>query len=71
MEIGTLITSLVTGEALGAFFSMIGSWLSREKNRSVTLEIDGKKLVLSDIKDKDQQELLAWFKQQTGYNWTG
>lgn len=54
------------GGLLSALATTLGTWLGRDKNRSLELSIGNNRLHITGISKAEQKELVDWFKLQTG-----
>lgn len=71
VEVGTLLVTLLTSQALAQVVGYVRRWLRRgsadtaepgaEPSRSVRLEIDGDVLELTDVDEAQQQQLVQLF----------
>ncbi len=63
---GALIVMLVRSpELFKLLIEAVQSWISRGGERSVELEINGDKLKLTGISQRDQREVIQWVKRNT------
>lgn len=61
---GALLVTLGSSGVLPAVVGTVQSWLTRNNQRSVTLEIDGEKLVVSNASPEQQQLLIdSWMQR--------
>lgn len=59
VQVGELLVSTVTSShVLSAIVGVVRSWLSRARQRSVKIEIDGDVLEVSGLSSTDQQRLI-------------
>ena len=65
---GTLLVTLsASGGVLTAVINTVQSWLARQGQRSVTLEMGGDKLTLTGASSREQQQLVDnWIRQHSG-----
>lgn len=63
--LGTLVVK-ATSEVVGAVVHAVAGWLARRPNRSVTLEIDGDSIVVTDPSVDDQRRLIESFLARHG-----
>jgi hypothetical protein len=62
-----LVTLSASGGVLTAVINTVQSWLARQGQRSVTLEIGGDKLTLTGASSREQQQLVDnWIRQHSG-----
>ena len=66
VDIGTLLLTLVEAGGVTTLFTVLGSWLSRDKRRKIEIQIGDNKLVLTDISKDEQTEFIKWFQTQSG-----
>jgi Effector Associated Constant Component 1 len=61
-----LVTLAASGSALTAVINTVQSWLSRQGQQSVTLEMGGDKLILTGASSQQQQELVDnWIRRHS------
>jgi len=48
----------------------ISSWLKKDKNNSLKIQIGGNSIELSNVSSKVQEEMIEWFKIQTGISFS-
>lgn len=62
-----LVTLSASGGVLTAVINTVQSWLARQGQRSVTLEIGGDKLTLTGASSREQRQLVDnWIRQHSG-----
>jgi len=65
---GVVTASVISGGGLSGFLAALSTYLQRDRTRSVTLEINGNKLQVSNLSKTEAQALVDWFQTQTGFN---
>ena len=63
--LGTVLVKLAEVGGISALITVLGSWLSRDKSRSLELKLGNKKLAVTGLSQDEQKELIRWFKTQT------
>lgn len=59
LDVGKLLVDVASsGPALGAVIKALRSWLARDEKRSVTVEIGGDRIELTDVAAADQERLI-------------
>jgi hypothetical protein len=68
LAVGKLLVHLAAAPgAIAEMVKALRSWLSRDERRSVTLEINGNRLELSDVTSADQGRLIEhWIANSAG-----
>ena len=66
IEVGTLLVKIAEAGGITGLVSILGSWLSRDKRRALTLQIEDNKLEVTGITKEEQARLIKWFQIQTG-----
>ena len=62
-----VVTLAASGGVLTKLIDMLQSWLTRSDSRSLSLEIDGDKLEVTDISSQKQQQLIEyWLSRHSG-----
>ncbi len=61
-----IMAKLASASAIDGFVKVIGSWLTRNRTRTIKLEINGRKLEVTDLSAEEQQKLIVWFQVQAG-----
>ncbi|MFC4015030.1 caspase domain-containing protein [Nonomuraea purpurea] len=65
--LGGLVVALAGTELLGAIVNAITAWLTRNRHRSVKLDIEGDVLELTGIRSDEQRELVeVWLRRRQG-----
>jgi hypothetical protein len=64
--VGTVLVKLAETAGVSALINVIGSWLSRDKSRTLKLQLGESALELTGLSGTEQQELVEWFKTQAG-----
>lgn len=67
---GSVAVKILSAGGLGSLVTALANFLNRDRDRSVTLEINGNKLQVSNLSKADAQELVRWFQLQTGMSLT-
>jgi hypothetical protein len=62
--VGTILVKLAETAGVTALVNVIGSWLSRDKSRTLKLQLGESTLELTSISRVEQRELVEWFKVQ-------
>ncbi|MBV9178834.1 MAG: hypothetical protein JO297_17545 [Nitrososphaeraceae archaeon] len=62
----TLASSSVVRNVFPTFVNTLRSWITRNENHKISLEIDGDKLEVTAISDKEKEKLIdAWISRHT------
>lgn len=70
IDFGALLLKIAEVEGLSSVAGVVTSWLSRDKSRTLKLQIGDKSLEVTGLSKVEQQDLIQWFKSQSSYNWT-
>jgi len=62
IDFGTVLAKLAEVGAISALVTTLGSWLSRDKRRSLKLRVGDKSLEVTGLSGTEQQDLIQWFK---------
>ena len=57
VALGTLVVALAKSDVLAAVINAVSSWLSRDRQRSIKLELDGDVLELTGLPSADQRRM--------------
>jgi hypothetical protein len=68
---GSLLIKLAESTGIATLINVFGSWLSRDKSRSLKLSIGENSIELTGLSETEQSELVDWFKIQAGLSLTG
>lgn len=66
IDIGNILIKIAEYGGIAGLATILGSWLSRDERRTITLQIGENKLELTGITQTEQASLIQWFKSQTG-----
>jgi hypothetical protein len=66
VAVGTVLVKLAETAGVTALINVIGSWLSRDKSRTLKLQLGESALELTGLSGVEQRELVEWFKTQAG-----
>jgi hypothetical protein len=66
VAVGTVLVKLAETAGVSALINVIGSWLSRDKSRTLKLQLGESTLELTGLSGTEQQDLVQWFKTQAG-----
>ena len=61
-----IATKIIEAGGLAAFVNAIITWLGKDRSRSLKLQIGDNVIEASNLTPNEQQELIEWFKTQTG-----
>jgi len=62
----TLVVGFAESTGFAAVVAALGGWLSRDKRRSIKLQVGSNSIDVSGITKEQQEDLINWFKTQTG-----
>lgn len=65
-QIGALLLQILQTSGITTMIGVIGTWLQRDKRRSIEITVGDNSIKLNDITQKQQDELIEWFQIQTG-----
>lgn len=65
LEIGTILTEIISADGLLSFANIIIAWLARDRSRRIKLQIGGNSIEASGLTREEQQKLIDWFQLQT------
>jgi hypothetical protein len=71
IAVGTLLIKLAETAGVTALFNVLGSWISRDRSRTLKLQLGDASLELSGLSRPEQQELVDWFQAQAGLRLDG
>lgn len=66
LAIGAILVKIAEAGGITGLITVLGSWLSRDERRTVTLQIGENKLEVTGISGAEQARLIQWFQTQTG-----
>jgi len=67
LEIGGLLVALARAPQLASSVAQVlSAWISRRNGRTVTVEVDGRRIELHGATHDDQQRMLRLFEQEAG-----
>jgi|GEM_PF-3480500 len=66
IDFGTVLVKIVEVGGISTLITVLGTWLSRDRSRTLKLQIDDKSLEITGISKTEQADLIQWFKIQTG-----
>jgi hypothetical protein len=66
VDFSTLLVTLSGASGITAFVTTLGSWLSRDRSRTLKIQVAGQSLELTGVSAKEQEDLVRWFKAQAG-----
>lgn len=66
ITIGSILVMIAEAGGITSLITVLGSWLSRDEQRSVNLQIGDNKIEVTGISEAEQTELIRWFQMQTG-----
>jgi hypothetical protein len=66
LAIGAILVKIAEAGGITGLITVLGSWLSRDERRTVTLQIGENKLEVTGISEAEQARLIQWFQTQTG-----
>lgn len=65
-EAGKLVLSILGSGGITALVTTIGSWLSRDRSRTITVKVGQNEMTVSGMGKDETSELIQWFKKQSG-----
>lgn len=68
-DVGKLVIEIIESTGLSALLSFLASWLSRDNSRSIRFKVGQNEIEVKGLSQKEQQELIKWFKEQSSYHW--
>jgi hypothetical protein len=66
LAIGAILVQIAKAGDVTGLLTILGSWLSRDERRTVTLQIGENKLEVAGISRAEQARLIQWFQTQAG-----
>lgn len=66
IDVGALIVKIAEAGGVSTLINILGSWLLRDKSRTLKLQIGNNSLEVTGVSEAEQAELIQWFKTQTG-----
>lgn len=66
LAIGAILVKIAKAGGITGLLTILGSWLSRDERRTVTLQIGENKLEVTGISGAEQARLIQWFQTQAG-----
>ncbi len=66
VTIGAILVKVAEVGGITGLIAILGSWLSRDERRTVTLQIGNNKIEVSGVSEATQTALIEWFQIQTG-----
>ncbi len=66
VTIGAILVKVAEVGGITGLIAILGSWLSRDERRTVTLQIGDNKIEVSGVSEATQTALIEWFQIQTG-----
>jgi hypothetical protein len=67
ITVGTVLITLLEAGAISSLVAFLSSWMSRDVQRIITLQIGENKLEVTNLSKADQQKLIDWFQKQTAF----
>jgi hypothetical protein len=64
-DVQTILIKLAELGGIKALVSVLSTWLSRDKNRSVKLQLGSNSLEVTGLSEEKQLDLMDWFKVQS------
>jgi hypothetical protein len=64
--VGTILIKIAEVGGIAGLTTLLGSWLSRDERRTLTLQLGENKLEITGISEAEQAKLIQWFQMQTG-----
>jgi len=65
IDFGTILVKLAELGGITGVVTILSSWLSRDKSRTLKLQIGEKSLELTGLSKAEQQDLVRWFQTQS------
>ena len=65
-SIGAIAVKIAKTDGISSLISILSSWLSRDEQRILSLQLGHNKLEVSGVSDATQTALIEWFQLQTG-----
>jgi hypothetical protein len=65
-DAGTIITKIIEAGGVVNFLNTIFAWLTKDRSRSIKLQIGDNVIEASGLTPDEQERLIAWFQLQTG-----
>ena len=69
--LGTVLIKLAETAGITTLIGVLGSWLSRDRSRTLKLQLGNSTLELTGLSGDEQQELAQWFQTQAGIRLDG
>ena len=66
IDFATFLIKIAEFGGITALITVLGTWLGRDKSRTLKLQIGDKSLELTGLSAVEQQELTQWFQTQAG-----
>ncbi len=66
LSMGTLLIKIAEAGGISALISTLRLWLSRDRNRTLRLQLGDNSLEVSGLSDIEQKDLIKWFQTQAG-----
>jgi len=66
IDIGTILIKIAEFGGLSAFVTVLATWLTRDKSRTLKLQLGENVIELTGLSKSEQAELVQWFRTQTG-----
>ena len=71
VTIGTILVKVAEAGGITGLITALGSWLSCDERRTVTVQIGENRLEVTGISKAEQTNLIQWFQTQTGLRLEG
>jgi hypothetical protein len=66
LDVWTLVAKIAEASGIPSLVSVIGSWLTRDRTRTLKFQIEDKSIEATGLSKDEQQELIKWFQLQAG-----
>jgi hypothetical protein len=66
IDIGTILVKIAEFGGIAGLITVLGSWLSRDERRTIKLQIGENSLEVTGLSTAEADNLVQWFKTQTG-----
>jgi hypothetical protein len=66
-DIGAILIKVAEVGGITDLIAIIGSWLGRDRSRTLKLQLGDKSIEVTGISKAEQTELVEWFRLQAGY----
>ncbi len=71
VAVGTLLIELAGTAGVTPLINALGAWLTRDKSRTLSLQLRDATLEVTGLSKTEQQELIDWFQVQAGIRLDG